>query len=159
MPAEPFHRVKSPVGVSSGRTRSPRIRSLVLRNRCPLHDRVVSGPQTGRGEFTDFEQKGEGHEEENGSRNPWLIISVDAFCSMCQTLWIGPDLADWANLGVARHPPIVRRKVGVWDSLQEGETSIEQFIEHTRAGSPGNLHDEAWDVADALVKRMREGQR
>jgi hypothetical protein len=43
--------------------------------------------------------------------------------------------------------------------LQEGETSIEQFIEHTRAGSPGNFHDEAWEVADALVKRMREGAR
>jgi hypothetical protein len=41
--------------------------------------------------------------------------------------------------------------------LQEGETSIEQFIEHTRAGNPGNDHDEAWEVADALVTRMREG--
>jgi hypothetical protein len=41
--------------------------------------------------------------------------------------------------------------------LQEGETYIEQFIEHTRAGSPGNFHDEAWDVADAFVNRMREG--
>jgi hypothetical protein len=39
--------------------------------------------------------------------------------------------------------------------LQEGRTSIDDFIRHTRPGSPGNLHDEAWNVADALIERMR----
>ncbi len=39
--------------------------------------------------------------------------------------------------------------------LLKGETSIEQFIGLTCPGNPGNLHDEAWDVADALVERMR----
>jgi hypothetical protein len=36
--------------------------------------------------------------------------------------------------------------------------SIEEFGGHTRPGNPGNLHDAAWDLADALVERMR-GER
>ncbi len=43
--------------------------------------------------------------------------------------------------------------------LQQGESSIENFIELTRPGNPGNLHDEAWDVADELVERMRRGEQ
>lgn len=39
--------------------------------------------------------------------------------------------------------------------LQEGRTSMADFIRHTSPGIPGNLHDEAWNVADALVERMR----
>lgn len=45
--------------------------------------------------------------------------------------------------------------------LREGSTSIEDFIGLTCAGNPGNLHDRTWDVADAMVERMRnvgEGQ-
>lgn len=41
--------------------------------------------------------------------------------------------------------------------LQEGRTSIADYIRHTSPGIPGNLHDEAWDVADAFVERMRGG--
>ena len=40
--------------------------------------------------------------------------------------------------------------------LEEGKTSIEDLIEHVRPGRPGNLHDQAWDVADNLVLRMRK---
>lgn len=39
--------------------------------------------------------------------------------------------------------------------LMEGKTSIEQFVAHTCVGNPGNLHEQAWDVADRLVARMR----
>jgi hypothetical protein len=39
--------------------------------------------------------------------------------------------------------------------LQGGGISIEDFIRHTCPGNPGNLHDQAWDVADASVDRMR----
>jgi len=42
--------------------------------------------------------------------------------------------------------------------LHEGRTSIEDFIGLTCPGNPGNLHDEAWDEADARVDRMR-GER
>ena len=45
------------------------------------------------------------------------------------------------------------------DLLKEGKTTIEDFIGHTCPDKPGNLHDQAWDYADALVKRMRKEQK
>ena len=38
---------------------------------------------------------------------------------------------------------------------KRGTIAIEEFIAHTMAGNPGNLHSQAWEVADALVLRMR----
>jgi hypothetical protein len=40
----------------------------------------------------------------------------------------------------------------------KGQTTIEHYINHTRADNPGNLHDEAWNYADDLVERMRKGE-
>jgi hypothetical protein len=41
-------------------------------------------------------------------------------------------------------------------SLQDvGEITIEDFITHVAPGIKGNLHDKAWDIADALIKKMR----
>ena len=39
--------------------------------------------------------------------------------------------------------------------LMEGKTSIEDFNKHTRPGLARNLHDEAWEIADAMVEHMR----
>jgi hypothetical protein len=39
--------------------------------------------------------------------------------------------------------------------LQADGMPFTAFLEHTSPGRTGNLHDEAWDVADALVERMR----
>jgi hypothetical protein len=38
---------------------------------------------------------------------------------------------------------------------EHGSISFEEFIANHAWDNPGNLHDEAWDVADALVLRMR----
>ncbi len=38
---------------------------------------------------------------------------------------------------------------------RRGWITIEEFIAHHAPDNPGNLHDEAWDLADALVRRMR----
>jgi hypothetical protein len=38
---------------------------------------------------------------------------------------------------------------------RRGSISIEEFIANHVWDNPGNLHYEAWDVADALVRRMR----
>jgi hypothetical protein len=43
--------------------------------------------------------------------------------------------------------------------LEEGGTTIEDFIAHTRPDNPGNLHDQAWDRADELVERMRKERK
>jgi hypothetical protein len=39
--------------------------------------------------------------------------------------------------------------------LQQDGISIEQFGGLTCPGNPGNYHDEAWELADVMVKRMR----
>jgi hypothetical protein len=43
--------------------------------------------------------------------------------------------------------------------LLEGKTTIGEFIAETCPGNPGNFHDEAWEVADRLVERMRQGEQ
>jgi hypothetical protein len=40
--------------------------------------------------------------------------------------------------------------------LEKVGIPIEDFIERTRPGNPGNLHDRAWEIADAAVERMRQ---
>ncbi|MGD0896341.1 MAG: hypothetical protein ABR915_00810 [Thermoguttaceae bacterium] len=43
--------------------------------------------------------------------------------------------------------------------LEKGSMTIEHYIAETREGNPGNLHERAWDVADAAVEKMRGGTR
>jgi hypothetical protein len=38
---------------------------------------------------------------------------------------------------------------------RRGWISIEEFIANHAWDNPGNLHDRGWDIADALVRRMR----
>ena len=40
--------------------------------------------------------------------------------------------------------------------LQKGSLSIDDFIAQTEPGRAGNYHDEAWDVADEMVDKMRK---
>lgn len=40
---------------------------------------------------------------------------------------------------------------------RRGSISIEEFIANHAWDNPGNLHDEGWTIADALVRRMRGG--
>jgi hypothetical protein len=34
-----------------------------------------------------------------------------------------------------------------------------EFMAHTSPTNPGNFHDEAWDVADVLIQRLRQEKR
>ena len=38
---------------------------------------------------------------------------------------------------------------------RQGWITIEAFVANHAWDNPGNLHDEGWDIADALVRRMR----
>lgn len=42
--------------------------------------------------------------------------------------------------------------------LKRGKATIEYYINETRPDNPGNLHQQAWDYADELVERMRQGE-
>jgi hypothetical protein len=41
--------------------------------------------------------------------------------------------------------------------LEGDGLSIDDLIRHTEPGRPGNLHCQAWDVADTMVDKMRGG--
>ena len=43
--------------------------------------------------------------------------------------------------------------------LEERQTSITDVFILTKPGIRGNLHDKAWDLADALVERMRRERK
>jgi hypothetical protein len=40
---------------------------------------------------------------------------------------------------------------------RRGWIPIEAFIANPAWDNPGDLHDEGWDIADVLVRRMRGG--
>jgi hypothetical protein len=72
---------------------------------------------------------------------------------------IRPDVlaSDEAIVGVIGHE--IYELDALRGSLKAGKTTIENYIAQTRPENPGNFHDEAWDYSDALVERMRKGNK
>jgi hypothetical protein len=68
---------------------------------------------------------------------------------------IRPDILDSDEAIVAVFAHEMHEIDALRPILSEGKTSLEEFIRLTCPGNPGNLHDQAWNVADALVERMR----
>jgi hypothetical protein len=71
---------------------------------------------------------------------------------------IRPDVlrSDEAIVGVLGHEMYELEVLrGV---LAKGEATIEYYVNETRPDNSGNLHDEAWDYADALVEAMRKAE-
>lgn len=66
-----------------------------------------------------------------------------------------PDIlkSDEAIVAVIAHE--MHELNGLLPLLRQGRLTIEQFNAHTSATNPGNLHYEAWEVADRLVVQMR----
>lgn len=63
--------------------------------------------------------------------------------------------SDEAIVAVFAHE--LHEVAGIRQVLAERRSiTIEEFIGYHCPGNPGNLHDEAWAVADAAVRRMRE---
>ncbi|MHB1556649.1 MAG: hypothetical protein ACYC61_04105 [Isosphaeraceae bacterium] len=67
---------------------------------------------------------------------------------------IRPDIltSDEAIVAVLAHEMFELERLRL---LPRRGISIEEFGGHTSPGNPGNLHDQAWDLADVLVERMR----
>jgi hypothetical protein len=45
----------------------------------------------------------------------------------------------------------------LWPHIEKGRMTIDDYIMHTEPGRPGSLQDRAWDHADRMVDKMREG--
>lgn len=61
--------------------------------------------------------------------------------------------SDEAIVAVIAHE--VHELQGLMPLLCHGGITIEEFGAHTSPTNPGNLHFEAWDVADEIVEEMR----
>jgi hypothetical protein len=71
-------------------------------------------------------------------------------------LWSGILKSDEAIVAVLGHEMFELELARPF--LIEGGVPVALFIERTSPGVPGNWHDQAWDVADRLVERMRKEQ-
>ena len=68
---------------------------------------------------------------------------------------IRPDILDSDEAIVAVFTHEVHELRSIRTMLKKGRMTIEDFGLHTAPGIPGNLHDQAWDLADAAVLKMR----
>ena len=68
-------------------------------------------------------------------------------------IWPGVLSSDEAIVAVIAHEMHELLTLRPW--LESGGVTIDDLILHTEPGRPGNLHDEAWDVADQFVDRRR----
>lgn len=90
-----------------------------------------------------------------GSIIYWEDLVHDKTGKVPFRIWPGILSCDEAIVAVFAHEMYELHQLR--SLLQEGKTTIDQLIAHTSPGNPGNLHDEAWDVADKKVELMRKG--
>ncbi len=89
-----------------------------------------------------------------GSIVHWSDLVHDRTGKVSFRIWPGILKSDEAIVAVlANEVYEIEQLRGI---LNEGKTTIEAFIGLTCPGNPGNLHDEAWVVADRVVERMRK---
>jgi hypothetical protein len=88
-----------------------------------------------------------------GERVYWTDLVHDRTHKVPFRIWPGILKSDEAIVAVLSHE--MHEILTLRPHLESGELSIDDYISHTEPGSPGNLHDEAWDVADRLVEMMR----
>jgi hypothetical protein len=113
--------------------------------------------------FEDEENELPEHMTARGPKVTKLAGSIVSWSDLVNTLTgkvpflVRPEIltSDEAIVGVFGHE--MYELASLRGSLRKGKTTIEHYINHTRADNPGNLHDEAWDYADDLVERMRKG--
>jgi hypothetical protein len=105
----------------------------------------------------DLTARGPRVDKPEGSLVCWSDLVHDRTGKVPFRIWPGILNSDEAIVAVLAHE--MHELEQLREILQEGRTTIEEFIGLTCPGNPGNLHDEAWEVADKLVERMREGEK
>jgi hypothetical protein len=89
----------------------------------------------------------------SGERVNWSDLVHDITHKVPFRVWPGILRSDEAIVAVLAHE--MHEILALRPYLEGGEISIDDFIMHTEPGRPGNLHDEAWDIADLMVDKMR----
>ena len=89
----------------------------------------------------------------SGERVYWSDLVHDRTHMVPIRIWPGILKSDEAIVAVLSHE--MHETLTLRPFLERGDLSIDDYIMHTESARPGNLHDEAWDVADRMVDRMR----
>lgn len=88
-----------------------------------------------------------------GERVSWSDLVHDRTHKVPFRIWSGILRSDEAIVAVLSHE--MHELQFLRPLLERGNVSIDDYVMHTEPGRPGNLHDQAWDVADRLVDPMR----
>ena len=89
-----------------------------------------------------------------GQKIYWSDLVNDKTGKVPFRIWPGVLRSDEAIVAVISHELYELEKLRPF--LQQGSLSIDDYIAHTEPGRAGDYHDEAWDIADKMVDRMRE---
>jgi hypothetical protein len=88
-----------------------------------------------------------------GEKVYWSDLVHDKTGKVPFRLWPGILRSDEAIVAVIAHE--LHELESLRPFLQEGSLTIDDLISLTEPGKPGNLHDQAWDLADRMVDLMR----
>jgi hypothetical protein len=91
----------------------------------------------------------------SGERIHWSDLVHDLTGKVPFRIWPGLLKSDEAIVAVIAHE--MHEINSLRPLLEVGILTIDDYITHTEPGRTGNLHDQAWDVADNFVDRMRGG--
>jgi hypothetical protein len=90
-----------------------------------------------------------------GERVYWSDMVHDLTNKVPIRVWPGILRSDEAIVAVIAHE--MHELGSLRPDLERDGIIIDDLVLHTEPGRPGNLHCQAWDVADKLVNQMRGG--
>jgi hypothetical protein len=90
-----------------------------------------------------------------GERVYWSDMVHDLTNKVPIRVWPGILRSDEAIVAVIAHE--MHELGSLRPGLERDGIIIDDLVLHTEPGRPGNLHCQAWDVADKLVNQMRGG--
>jgi hypothetical protein len=91
----------------------------------------------------------------SGERVYWSDMVHDLTKKVPIRVWPGILKSDEAIVAVIAHE--MHELLTLRPDLEGPGIIIDDLVLHTEPGRPGNLHSQAWDVADRLVDKMRGG--
>ena len=91
----------------------------------------------------------------SGERVYWSDLVHNLTSKVPIRVWSGILASDEAIVAVLAHE--MHELLTLRPDLEGDGLSIDDLIRHTEPGRPGNLHCQAWDVADGMVDKMRGG--
>jgi hypothetical protein len=101
----------------------------------------------------DITARGPRVDKPSGEQVYWSDLVHDLTGKVPFRIWPGILKSDEAIVAVLAHE--MYEILTLRPFLERGELTIDDYVMLTEPGRPGNLHDQAWDVSDRMVDKMR----